>query len=604
MTNPTDTKSFFESRIFDLQGQIQSLETRVKTLSWIRVLLFVGVVVAIVYFTNVRAIQLALIAILAFVPLFGWLVKKHNQVNFSLRQHQFLSAINQDELLRTEGRLSGLDDGIDYLDHQHEYAPDLDLFGSNSLFQLLVRSRLRGTRDLMAKWLLNKSSKNNLEERHTAVKELEKNTEWRQNLTAYGYHGDQEDKKYANVVLSLIQWIDDNLNLLKNPFWLIARFLMPLVSVIFIFGIAFLEWPYQWIYLPILVNIGLLSVLFKSTMEVTNEFGNIASFLKGYENVILEIEKKSFQSELLISLHDQLKTENGSASGSIKSLRRILMFLLNRANILYLPFNVLFLLDVNWLILAVQWKKKNIDKVEKWFDAVHQIDALNDLASYAYTNQDFVFPTVTSESQHLLTRNLGHPLINPSQRVLNDFELSGQGQLGLITGSNMSGKSTFLRTIGVNLVLAQLGAPVCASKFEFSLAQIFTSMRTQDNLEENVSSFYAELKRLKQLLDLLNKNEPTFFMLDEILKGTNSEDRHKGAISLIYQLVNHECRGLVSTHDIQLSTLSKDLPKVQNMSFNSVINGDEIIFDYKLSLSPCTSFNASKLMEKMGIIKI
>lgn len=167
----------------------------------------------------------------------------------------------------------------------------------------------------------------------------------------------------------------------------------------------------------------------------------------------------------------------------------------------------------------------------------------------------------------------------------------------------MSGKSTFLRTVGVNLVLAQMGAPVCAEKFQFSLTGIFTSMRTQDNLEESVSSFYAELKRIKTLLNSLESEVPVFYFLDEILKGTNSDDRHIGAMALIDQLTKKPCMGMISTHDVHLAELSKENSKIENYSFNSTIDGDKIDFDYKLTPGPCKSFNASKLMEQMGIIK-
>ncbi|MEP3387066.1 MAG: hypothetical protein ABJO02_02705 [Reichenbachiella sp.] len=595
--------NYYESRLEELRQKSVGLEQNATRLSWIRVIIFCAFIVAAVYFANAREIQLMILSVLLFVPVFGWIIQKHNKFKFALAQHQFLVAINENELKRVSGKFSDLDDGIEYLDTHHAYAPDLDLFGSNSLFQLLVRSKLSGTREIIKNWLLAKSSKSEIEERQQAIQELSEDTSWRQNLTAYGYHGDQRNAQYTNVVVSLVQWIDENLQLIDNSFWRIMRYLMPTISVSILFGINILDWPYQWIYLPILINLGLLSVIFKPLMEVTNEFGNIASFLKGYEKVITEIEQNNFQSSLLQRLHNQLKSDDGSASNAIKSLRRILMFLLSRANFLYLPFNVLFLLDVNWLSMAINWKKKNISQVEKWFDAVHQIDALNDISSYSFSNPHFCYPTVSTENHLLTVKEMGHPLIKPEQRISNDFSLSGIGKLGLVTGSNMSGKSTFLRTIGVNLVLAQMGAPVCAKEFECSLVQVFTSMRTQDNLEENVSSFYAELQRLKNLLDLLKKDEPIFYMLDEILKGTNSEDRHKGALSLIDQLINENCRGLISTHDIQLSSLAQDHANIQNMSFNSNIINDEIKFDYKLSLEPCNSFNASKLMEKMGIIK-
>ncbi|WP_176214735.1 MutS-related protein [Reichenbachiella faecimaris] len=595
--------NIYKTRLLDLQRKSQGLEQKANSLSWIRVLTFIVFIVGVIYFANVREVQNMLLCFVALVPIFGLIVRKHNKAKFSLAQHQHLITINENELKRVVGDFSGLDSGVEHLDAHHNYAPDLDLFGSNSLFQLLVRSRLSGTTAILKNWLLNKSSKTEIEERQSAIKELSQSVDWRQNLTAYGYHGDQQTQKYENVVVSLIHWLDKNLGSMDKPIWKILRFLMPILSGGIILGINAFDLPYQWIYLPIMINLALLSIIFRPLMEITKEFGNIADFLKGYENVIVKIEAQSFETPLLIRLHDQLKTSKSSASQAIRTLRRILMFLLNRSNFLYLPFNLLFLLDVNWLIMAIQWKKKNINKVQNWFDAVHQIDALNDLGSYAFSNPDFVFPTVSSNSHFLVTEAMTHPLIKPKQRISNNFELNEKGTLGLITGSNMSGKSTFLRTLGVNLVLAQMGAPVCAQKFEFSLVQIFTSMRTQDNLEENVSSFYAELQRLKNLLELLHSDESVFYMLDEILKGTNSEDRHKGALSLIDQLINQNCRGLVSTHDIQLSTLSNEQSNIQNMSFNSTIVNDEIIFDYKLSLTPCKSFNASKLMEKMGIIK-
>lgn len=604
MTNSNAaSRAFFDDQIIALRKRITAIKKKANVLSWLRVFVFLSFAFLLLALMNAGEAQWMLLSLMLFIPAFGVIVTKHNNAKFSLAQNLYLLLINKTEINRSEGDFFGLDKGQEFSDVQHAYAPDLDLFGSNSLFQLLVRSKLSGTRVMFENWLKNKASKNDIEERQIAIQELVQDPTWRQNLTAFGYHGNQQDKKYANVVSSLIQWLDDNFNLLNSPFWHIVRYLMPLASVFVIVGVTLLQWPYQWIYLPVLINLALLSILFKPLMEITKEFGNIDSFLKGYENLILAIESKKFSAPLLIRLHEQLKKENISASASLKSLRNILMFLLNRVNLLYIPFNILFLLDVNWLLSAVRWKKKNIHLVDGWFAAVHQIDALNDTASYAFVNPDFAFPTITLEEHHLVAEEMGHPLIKPASRVSNDFSHSGKGSLGLVTGSNMSGKSTFLRTIGVNLVLAQLGAPVCAKKFETSLVRVFTSMRTQDNLEESVSSFYAELARLKKLLDLLDEEEPVFYMLDEILKGTNSDDRHKGALSLIDQLIEKNCRGLVSTHDIQLSKLSKDQSRVQNMSFNNTIVEDEIFFDYKLSLSPCASFNASKLMEKMGIIK-
>ncbi|MFT6827261.1 MAG: DNA mismatch repair ATPase MutS [Roseivirga sp.] len=268
---------------------------------------------------------------------------------------------------------------------------------------------------------------------------------------------------------------------------------------------------------------------------------------------------------------------------------------------MYHIFNFLFILDVYWLIRAERWKKRTQEDIGAWFEAIGEIEALNSLGAYHFSNSEFSFPTISETPFDIKATAMGHPMINPLKRVSNDFDFSGKGGICLITGSNMSGKSTFLRTVGVNSVLALMGAPVCAQSMQISKLQVFTSMRTQDDLEESVSSFYAELKRLKQLLGSINNELPTLFMVDEVLKGTNSEDRHTGATALIKQLNKAYAFGFVSTHDLTLGTITTELQGIKNYSFNSVIENDDIIFDYTLTPGICKSFNATKLMQKMGI---
>ena len=196
---------------------------------------------------------------------------------------------------------------------------------------------------------------------------------------------------------------------------------------------------------------------------------------------------------------------------------------------------------------------------------------------------------------------MGHVLLSTEDRICNDFSLIGKGSIVVLTGSNMSGKSTFLRTIGTNAVLALMGSPVCAQELVISPYRIFTSMRTTDSLEENTSSFYAELKRLKQLIQLVEQTQPVLFLLDEVLKGTNSRDRHQGAAALIKQLSQKTAAGLVSTHDLALGALSDQMSQVQNFSFNSHMENGRLVFDYQLREGLCKSFNASQLMIQMGI---
>lgn len=269
---------------------------------------------------------------------------------------------------------------------------------------------------------------------------------------------------------------------------------------------------------------------------------------------------------------------------------------------LYIMVDVAFLLDAYLLVDLFFWKKENQNYVEDWLEIVNEMECLISLAGFSRSNPNYTFPTITEKTYYFKAIALGHPLIPKDQKVTNDYSIDGKGCVDIITGSNMSGKSTFQRTIGINMVLAQMGAPVNAKELTMGLTDIFTSMRTKDNLAENTSSFYAELKRIRQLLDRLESSEVTFFLLDEILKGTNSEDRQKGAIAIAKKLTQKPAFGLISTHDLMLGSLATDDPHIRNFSFNSEIDGNKIAFDYKISEGLCKSFNASKLMENMGIM--
>jgi DNA mismatch repair ATPase MutS len=229
------------------------------------------------------------------------------------------------------------------------------------------------------------------------------------------------------------------------------------------------------------------------------------------------------------------------------------------------------------------------------------MEVLSSVAGFHYSNPGYVFPRIAPEPYTIRFTALGHPLIVEPKRVCNDFGMDGRGTIAMITGSNMAGKSTFLRSVGINMVLALMGGPCCATHAEVSNMNVFSSMRTQDNLEEGVSSFYAELKRVEQLLQLITKGEPVFFLLDEMFKGTNSEDRHKGGFSLIKQLQGLNAFGIISTHDLDLARLADVHALAASYSFNSRILDGELLFDYKLTAGRCTDFNASELMKRSGI---
>ena len=264
--------------------------------------------------------------------------------------------------------------------------------------------------------------------------------------------------------------------------------------------------------------------------------------------------------------------------------------------------NTILMCDFVWMYRLESWREKYLPQLEEMLDTLGEIEALASIAAFQHAHPGYTIPLLSDQPFKLDVKELAHPLIFSVTPVANDFEMQGAGKTMVVTGSNMSGKTTFLRTVGINMVMAQLGAPVCAESMTLAPTQVYTAMRTADNLSENTSSFYAELKRLRMLLELTEQGQPVFYFLDEILKGTNSRDRHAGAMALIRQLHKRNASGFISTHDLELGAMEQELPgSVYNYSFNSDIIGDEIKFDYKLREGICRSFNASKLMQLMGI---
>ena len=272
-----------------------------------------------------------------------------------------------------------------------------------------------------------------------------------------------------------------------------------------------------------------------------------------------------------------------------------------KGNPFYSLINSFLLLDIYLIIRVEKWKMKNKAFLKPWSSVVSEFEVINSLAGFCYSNPSYIFPEITEKSNYLNFESLGHPLINSNKRVYNHFRSEGPGDVFMITGSNMGGKSTFLRTVGVNLVLALTGAPCCAEYGQVSNLKLYTSMRTQDNLKEGISSFYAELARIEKILKLIESSQNVFFLLDEMFKGTNSKDRHRGGFSLINQISKLNTSGVIATHDIELAKLSGSKMLVANYSFNSQIKYKLLLFSYKLHPGICNDFNASELMKRSGI---
>lgn len=340
----------------------------------------------------------------------------------------------------------------------------------------------------------------------------------------------------------------------------------------------------------------------KQITELHQQVSKSNEMLESYAEALKIIENQNFNSPKLQTLAGNLKS-SGLASVIIKKLSSLVNKLDIRLNMMVsLPLNVFFFWDIHYSFALEKWKNQNHNLINSWFSCMAEVEVLSSMANMYFNNPTWVMPTVNEEYFGMNAVNMAHPLIPQSRRVSNNFGIDGKGKIVLVTGSNMSGKSTFQRTCGVNMVLAFAGAPVCADTFEVSHVKIFTSMRISDSLEDNTSSFYAELKRLAMIIKESENNLQVFLLLDEILRGTNSNDRHIGSEALIRQLILQGTSGIVATHDLSLSNLEKELPQnIDNYNFDVKIHGEELFFDYKLNKGICKSLNASILMKKMGI---
>ena len=588
---------FFHERAAYFDRQISELKSRFNNFSLFRIATFIVFLVAAILCLNYDYPFLLFVVIVSFVIIFGLLVNHHNRIKKKKQITELLSEINNEEVKRLKHDFKGIEDGSEFIDEHHPYDVDLDVFGRSSLFQLINRAGTIRGKHLLKSWLAKATSKEIIELRQKAVSELSPMVEWRQKLQAYGKISatSKENKQSFNL------WLKEEDLIRNNLLYLILPYAFIIFSLSLIVSISLGLLSYNFLILPFTIGgLFIYNIMHysSSTYELTLSGVNT---LESVERIIQQIEQQKFGHHHLVKLQTRLQDKDLAASQKIKELRKIFELLSLRRNQIYMILNIVFLFDFILLAKAEKWRAKYENEIPGWFDTIAEFEGLSSIAAFAFANEAYVFPEIMKRHFIFQGKNIGHPLILENQRINNDFTLEGRGSACIITGSNMSGKSTFLRTIGINSVLAFAGAPVCADSFQISSFQIFTSMSTKDNLEENISSFYAELLRLKMLLEQINQGNPVLFLLDEILKGTNSVDRHIGAESLILQLNKENAFGLVSTHDLELGRLQKNNEQIENFNFSSTIDGEEIIFDYKLQPGICKSTNASQLMAKIGI---
>jgi len=590
--------SYYKSRLNQFREQVEQLSKQMRTYGLLRAIFFLGAAISlIVYFNDGK--NLWLYVSISATAVFFYLVTKYQKFEALHAHFQELAQLNDEEIARQNLQLHQFDPGIEYVIKDHNYQDDLDILGEHSLFQLVNHAEIPASKKLLVQWLSFPAVKTEIESRQEAAIEIASKTDWYQDVTAAIRLALKKKKKNAPSIdtSDLIDWAKTEEYEKTLPKW--QAWVLNIVTLVCIAAIITGFSPYQLIYLPAVLNGIYLGLVVKKLKIQTDKIDKAYYILHTYASALSKVESENFTSPRLQHLQGKLN-DPIQASKAIKALSKLVQRNDGRANMIYATADLLFVLDAHLLNALIDWKRDYSQHIQEWLETVHEFECLISLGAFAKAHEQYPFPSIT-EGPEIQAKQLGHPLIPTDKVVSNDFHI-GQGKnIHVITGSNMSGKSTFERTIGINLALAYLGAPVCAEKLSCGIFHLFTSMRTRDNLEESTSSFYAELKRIRQLLDLVAEGKNVFFLLDEILKGTNSGDRHLGAIALVKKLSKTNAVGLVSTHDIELGELNKELDSVENYSFNSDIIGDKIVFDYKLTPGVCRSFNASQLMKNMGI---
>lgn len=593
-----DNAPIFQSRVGQFTKEIKEVNGLLDRIAWIRLGVFIAFIVSLLVTWGSVPVALSLIGavFVAFGVLVKWNQRVNNRKDFLVRLRQ----INEDELRRLKVDLDGMDGGEEFTEPTHPYSSDLDLFGKHSLFQLISHASTLFGRRILASWMKAPADRATILQRQTAIKELSEQIDWRQAFEAEG--GVFEDT--GVTVEELRDWLHEEPFLKNNPKYKYAALFLGTLVFAGV-GLAIAGLITFWAPVGVaIVNAAFNFSLGKFSHSVYEATDRKARLLASYASLIEKIQALNPDSDLLKGFQDRLSSGSEDAASEIRRLSFIFAQLEVRLNGLpYLILNNLFFWDIIWIQKLEKWKLKLRDHLMDWFAVIGEAEAINSLSSSYYLSEYWIIPEIPDSELIVSGQNLGHPMLAPEGRVDNPIDIQKKGRIWLITGSNMSGKSTYLRTVGANLVLALCGGPVVADSLQVTPLHLASSMRAIDSLEESTSSFYAELKRLKTVIRMTEELPATFFLLDEILKGTNSRDRHTGSRALIRQLHESGGAGLVSTHDLDLQNFEEELKgEVINYSFHCEVKPDEkLFFDYSIRTGVCQSMNASQLMQQMGI---
>ncbi len=597
MENMVSPQQTYLQNISLFKQQVATLKASRSRMGWLRLLVVIAFI-AIVCVAKNYPLPLEILFVLIGITIFIRLVLADNKLKEKLLNAERLLTINQSELKIADYNYFNEEDGKIFEPAHHAYAQDLDIFGKASLYQFINRCTAEQSKKLLSQQLLFPQTKQSILQKQEAAKELSLKVEWRQQLQSFGIQKPIAIKTEVRIN----NWLKEK-EIFSNPYWHLLLFIYPIITISIILLYAYDVITLANFNTALFLFIVISGFFTKKIHPVWKTVSNIAPEIATMYNQLNHLEKERFNSALFNQLQKNITTEGLKASKEILQLKNILDRFDLRLNVFaFFILNTFLLWDL-WQLLALnKWKKLNTTFIPFWFDAIAEAEVISTIATLAFNHPEWCWPVIVDEHFTFNGKAIGHPLIRSEKCVANSFTLNGIGKTALITGSNMGGKSTFLRSIGVNMILAYIGAPVCAESFSLSIVQLMSSMRVADNLAESTSTFYAELKKLEGIISSVNRHEKTFILLDEILRGTNSLDRHTGSKALVQQFIKQGAVAVLATHDVELAKLQEGYPNnIANYHFDVQVSNGELYFDYKLKDGICQSLNASILMRKIGI---
>lgn len=592
-------ENHYTERLSLTKRQLQQVKKQIFRISMLRLALFITGIAGVYFFFNQTTLLIAGIC-LTFLPFFI-LVKVHNRLFIRKEWLETQARIIQEELQALSGDYSSFEDGKEYVNPEHPYSFDLDIFGRRSLFQSINRTCTFFGKVRLAEWLQNHlHEKASIEKRQEMVREISEHTLFREQFRVAGlvHHGQSSDAEKIQA------WSQSPAQYLHAGWVKAFIWGVPVInSLLLITSLA--GWTsFSWLGLSFGIFLVLSFGIIKRATYIQETYGKQLKSLNGYARLIALAKAEDWKSAGMQELMERFNLNGQSPIQALQQLSKELDRLDLRNNqFLYVLLEGSIFFQLQEIVRIERWKARYGQHISKWLETVGELDALCSLGTFAYNHPQYTYPELTEKPFCFLATQMGHPLMPASQCVKNDATIPSRPFFLIITGANMAGKSTYLRTIGVNYLLACIGAPVCCERLKLHPNQLITSLRTSDSLSDNESYFFAELKRLKRIIDLLNQGQQLFIILDEILKGTNSMDKQKGSFDLIRQFMQLKANGIIATHDLLLGSLIKQFPEeIRNYCFEADIKENELTFSYKLREGVAQNMNACFLMKKMGII--